>query len=213
MKYLQWFRAAGTLAISLLPAISALGLATSTGYAAQFVLIDVTFTYTKTDADNATPDKSHYYVVGDAINPQRPKDWTTPVDYRNGSVHIRTEVIDKPAGNVNTTWTMCYIPNVGKYGCTGSDIYTEKGVYEKDVQMTDWSQNQRLVWTEGIKQIDLVLKDGTGGRGFAHLRPDSEKFFPTKMHITMVQVSAGSKYDPSLVPNLKAATAVGGGKP
>ena len=32
------------------------------GFAAQFVLFDVTFTYTKTDADNSTPSKSHYYV-------------------------------------------------------------------------------------------------------------------------------------------------------
>jgi hypothetical protein len=212
MTHSRLFRAAGTLALSLLTGLPALVVTTSTSYAAQFVLIDVTFTYTKMDADNATPDKSHYYVVGDAINPQRPRDWTTPVDYRNGTVHIRTEVIDKPAGGVNTTWTICYIPNVGKYGCTGSDIYQEKGVYEKDVPMTAWPQNQRLEWTEGIKQVDLVIKDGTGGRGFAHLRPDADKFFPTKMRITMVQVSAGSTYDPSLVPNLKAGTAVGGGK-
>src|SRR5581483_1264259 len=117
------------------------GLAT-TSFAAQFVLIDVTFTYTKADADNATPNKSHYYVTGDAINPQRPRDWTSPIDYRNGTVHIRTEVIEKPAGGANTTWTMCYIPYAGKYGCTGSDIYTEKGVYEKDVPMNSWWQNE-----------------------------------------------------------------------
>src|SRR5271168_2246465 len=170
-------------AVSLLAGISALTLAPSVSRAAQFVLIDVTFTFTKADADNSKPDQSHYYVTGTAINPNRPTDWTTPVDYRNGTVHIRTEVIDKPAGGVNTTWTICYIPNVGKYGCTGSDIYQEKGVYEKDVPMTAWPQNQRLEWTEGIKQVDLVIKDGTGGRGFAHLRPDADKFFPTKMRI------------------------------
>jgi hypothetical protein len=184
------------------------GLA-SVCYAEQFVLIDVTFTYTKADADNAVPNKSHYYVKGDMISPNRPHDWTSPVDYRNGTVHIRTEVIEKPAGSENTTWTMCYIPNKGTqtpggYGCTGSGIYKEKGVYEQDVPMTSWWQNDHIVWSEGIKQIDLVLKDGTGGHGFAHLRPDPEKFFPTNVRITMVQVSAGAKYDPSLVPNLPA---------
>ena len=50
--------------------------------------------------------------------------------------------------------------------------------------------------------MDLVIKDDSGGGGHAHKRTDAEKFFPTKMRITMVQVSAGSKYDPSLVPNL-----------
>jgi hypothetical protein len=173
----------------------------------QFVLFDVTFTYTKADADNSTPSKSHYYVKGDAINPNRPRNWTAPVDYRNGTVHIRTEVVEKPTGGEPTTWTLCYIPNKGQgngYGCTGIDLYTEKGVYEKDVPMTAFWENRSIVWEEGIKQMDLVIKDNSGGRGHAHRRPDHEKFFPTKIRITMVQVSAGSKYDPRLIPALSA---------
>ena len=188
----------------------ALTTASSLSYAEQFVLFDVTFTYTKLEADNSTPSKSHYYVKGDRLNPNRPTDWTSPVDYRNGTVHIRTEVIDKPAGGENTTWTICYIPNKGqknRYGCTGTLAYQEEGVYDRDVSMTSWWENDSIVWTEGIKQMDLVIKDGTGGRGFAHLRPDSEKYFPTTMRITVVQVSAGSKYDPSLVPNLPSPRA------
>ena len=177
-------------------------LAPSISFAEQFVLFDVTFTFTKMDADNATPNKSHYYVTGAAVNPNRPTNWVTPFDYRNGTVHIRTEVMEKPPGGENTTWTLCYIPNQGRYGCTGTPIYREKGVYEQDVPMTSWWNNERPDWTAGIKQMDLVIKDGTGGSGFAHLRPDAEKFFPTKMRITMIQVSAGSTYDPSLVPNL-----------
>ena len=174
-------------------------------HADQFVLFDETFTFTKADADNSKPSKSHYYVKGDKINPARPRDWTAPVDYRNGTVHIRTEVIEKPAGGEPTTWTLCYIPNKGQgngYGCTGTDLYRETGVYEKDVSMKSFWQNDAIVWSEGIKQMDLVIKDNSGGSGHAHKRKDSEKFFPTKMRITMIQVSAGSKYDPSLVPNL-----------
>lgn len=97
-------------------------LAPCPALAEQFVLFDVTFTYTKTDADSSTPSKSHYYVRGNALNPDRPRDWTSPVDYRNGTVHIRAEVIGKPAGGESTTWTLCYIPNQGQgngYGCTG----------------------------------------------------------------------------------------------
>jgi hypothetical protein len=182
---------------------AALILAPSLSFAEQFVLFDVTFTFTKADADTSTPSKSHYYVRGDAINPKRPVDWTAPVDYRNGTVHIRTEVLEKPEGGENTEWTLCYIPNKGQgngYGCTGSGTYRERGVYERDVPMTSWWENQSIVWTEGIKQMDLVIKDGSGGRGHAHRRPDHEKFFPTKVRITMVQVSAGSKYDPGLLP-------------
>lgn len=171
--------------------------------AEQFVLFDVTFDYTRQDAGNSTPSKSHYYVKDGKLNPNRPRDWTSPVDYRNGTVHIRAEVIEKPPGGAPTTWTLCYIPNKGQgngYGCTGTGIYRDKGVYETGVKMTSFWENGSIIWSEGIKQMDLVIKDDSGGRGHAHKRPDHENFFPTRMRITMVQVSAGSTYDPSLLP-------------
>jgi hypothetical protein len=168
----------------------------------QFTLFDVEFTYTKEDADNSKPSKSHYYVYGNRLNPNRPEDWTSPIDYRNGTVHIRLEVLEKPLGHAPTTWSLCYIPNRGQgngYGCTSTSVYLEKGVYEKDVPMTSFWENESIIWSEGIKQMDLVIKDDSGGQGHAHKRADHEKFFPTKVRITMVQVAAGSKYDPDLI--------------
>jgi hypothetical protein len=173
--------------------------------AEQFVLFDVTFAYTKEDADSSTPSKSHYYVKGKLLNENRPRDWTSPVDYRNGTVHVRLEVFDKPPGDEPTTWSICYIPNKGQkngYGCLGTDAYRTKGIYEKDISMTAFWQNDSIVWSEGIKQIDLVIKDNSGGAGHAHKRPDSEKFFPTKIRMTLIQVSAGAKFDPTQVPHL-----------
>ncbi|MBI4905858.1 MAG: hypothetical protein HY820_19650 [Acidobacteria bacterium] len=187
--------------LSKLPVL--LALCSFAANAGQFVLFDVTFNYTKEDADNSKPSKSHYYVKGDRLNPNRPTDWTSPIDYRNGTVHIRAEVLEKPPGGEKTTWTLCYIPNKGQgngYGCTGTRLYTEPGVYELDVPMTSFWQNEGIVWTEGIKQMDLVIKDSSGGSGHAHKRADHEKFFPTKMRIIMVQVSKGATYDPALVP-------------
>lgn len=172
----------------------------------QFILFDEEFTYSKTDADNSTPSKSHYYVTGGKVNPKRPKDWTLPVDYRNGTVHIRLEVIEKPAGGAPTTWSLCYIPNKGQgngYGCTSTQVYTTTGVYERDVPMTSFWENESIVWTEGIKQMDLVIKDDSGGQGHAHKRPDHERFFPTKVRITMVQVASGETYDPSILTGSK----------
>ncbi len=177
-------------------------LSAQAGEPKQFILFDREFTYTKSDADNATPSKSHYYVKGGMLNPDLPKDWTSPVDYRNGTVHIRLEVIEKPAGGEPTTWTLCYIPNKGKgngYGCTNTGIYTETGIYETDVAMTSFWENESILWEEGIKQMDLVIKDDSGGQGHAHKRSDHKKFFPTKVRITMVQVAKGATYDPEKV--------------
>ncbi len=194
---------AAILGLTLPVAVMALALIPGRVRAEQFVLFDVTFTFTKEDADNSTPSKSHYYVKGTAINPKRPTDWTSPVDYRNGTVHIRTEVLDRPAGSEPVQWSLCYIPNHGQgngYGCTGTDPYKDKGVYDKDVPMTSFWENNSILWPEGIKQMDLVMKDKDGNK--AHTRPDPEKFFPTRIRIIMVQVSAGAKYDPNLVPKI-----------
>lgn len=180
------------------------------GHAEQFLLFDVTFPFTKADAENSKPSKSHYYVKAEGLNAQRPKDWTAPVDYRNGTVHVRLEVLEKPAGGEPTTWSVCFIPYKGKghgYGCFNTDVYKEVGVYEKDVPMTKFWQNDDIVWSEGIKEMHLVIKDGKNVK--AHERPDPDKFLPTKVRMTVVQVSAGAKYDPKLVPALQAN---GGGK-
>lgn len=176
----------------------------------QFVLFDTTFTFTKADADNSKPSPSHYYVKGPMLNAQRPGDWTAPVDYRNGTVHVRLEVLEKPEGGEPTTWSVCYIPNKGQkhgYGCIGTSVYKEAGVYEKDIDMTKFWQNDDIVWSEGIKEMHLVIKDNSGGQGHAHKRADHEKFFPTKVRMTLIQVSKGAKYDPELVPNLSPAKA------
>jgi hypothetical protein len=174
--------------------------------AEQFVLFDVTFTYTKEDAENSKPSKSHYYVKSDRLNAQRPKDWTGPVDYRHGTAHVRLEVLEKAPGGEPTTWSVCYIPYKGQnhgYGCFNTDVYKATGVFEKDVDMTKFWQNDDIGWSDGIKEMHLVIKDNKNVK--AHERPDPEKFLPTKVRMTVIQVSAGSKYDPKLVPNLPAA--------
>ncbi|SFI47382.1 hypothetical protein [Planctomicrobium piriforme] len=198
-----WFHQASPRQF-FLALLACLGLLCLSGVtqAEQFVLFDTTFTLTKEDADKT---KSHYYLKDDALNPERPKDWTSPIDYRNGTVHIRMEVLEKPKGNEATTWSLCYIPYKGQknnYGCTGSPTYKKPGVYEMDVPMTKFWENDSIIWTEGIKEMHLVVKDTSGGAGHAHKRADHEKFFPLKIRITMVQVSAGAKYDPKAVPGL-----------
>jgi len=49
----------------------------------QIVLFDVQYTYTKADADNSTPSKSHFYVKHDMLNPGVPKDWTSDCFFQN----------------------------------------------------------------------------------------------------------------------------------
>ena len=184
------------------PLLLALAILT-TAHAEQFVLFDETFTFEEKDA---IPTKSHLHVYADKLSKDMPKDWTSPVDYRNGTVHVRLEVLEKPAGDAPSYWSLCYIPNKGQknnYGCVSSPKYTKTGVYEKDEKMTTFWENDSIIWSEGIKHISLVLKgDKIDGKSHAHLQPDLKKFFPTKIRVTMVQVAKGSTYDASKVPEL-----------
>ena len=194
--------------LSVLAGLAALCLGTSTAQAEQFVLFDATFKFTKQEADNSKPSPSHYYVRDKLMNAERPTDWTIPVDYRNGTAHVRLEVLEKPAGSEATTWSVCYIPIKGQkngYGCFNTPVYREAGVYEQDIPMSNFWQNDSIVWDQGLKEMHLVIKDNSGGSGHAHKRQDHEKFFPTKVRMTVIQVSADSKYDPKLVPHLPPA--------
>ena len=87
--------------------LAALWVGASTARSEQFVLFDATFTFIKEDADNSKPSPSHDYVRDKLMNSERHKDWASPVDYRNGTAHVRLEVLDKPAGGDATTWSVC----------------------------------------------------------------------------------------------------------
>src|SRR5262245_58023957 len=169
--------------------------------AEQFILIDATFDYTWDDAINAKPDKSHFYVnEGNFLNKNRPTNWQSPVDYRNGTLHVRAEVFKKPPGDQPTGWTLCYIANVGGYGCADTDYYRSTGIFERETKMTDFWNNDQIQWDRGIKQVDLIYAINDSGMGHITNYPALKDLTtPTRVRITMVQVSAGAKYDPSII--------------
>ncbi|HEY0707260.1 MAG TPA: hypothetical protein VGG33_10695 [Polyangia bacterium] len=177
--------------------------------AEQFVVMDATFTYTWDMAVNSRPSRAHFYVnEGNFLSKTRPTNWLSPIDYRNGTVHIRTEVIEKPAGNQQAGWALCYVANSGGYGCPYTNYYTATGVYDRDVSMKSFFNNATLNWQQGIKQIDLVYTINGSGSGHITNFPNlKDAVTPTKVRITMIQVSAGSTYDP------KAAGFTGGATP
>jgi hypothetical protein len=168
--------------------------------AEQFVLLDATFDYTWQDAQNSKPSLSHYYVnEGNFLNKARPRDWTAPVDYRNGKLHVRTEVLAKPPGDQQVGWTLCYIPNSGGYGCADTTYYETTGVFDRETAMTDFWQNEEIDWDQGIKQMDLIYAIDDSGSGHITNHPEVKDLVtPTRVRITMVQVSAGATYDSSM---------------
>lgn len=187
-------------------------LTARSGRAEQFVLFDETFTMTWQDAISSTPSKSHHYVKQNSgLNPQQPSNWVSPVDYRNGKVHIHLEVLEKPAGGQKQGWALCYVGKAGNYGCPYTDYYTEAGVYEKEVSMTSFYNDDAIDWTKGIAEVDLIYTINDSGSGHVHLFPDlKDKTTPTKVRIAMVQLSAGAAYDPSALAGGGGSSGGGG---
>jgi hypothetical protein len=194
-------------------------LAARESRADQFILMDAMITYTWDDAENSKPDKSHFYVNDkNFMNTKRPTNWLTPVDYRNGVLHVRAEVFEKPPGTQTTGWTLCYIPNAGAagtsggYGCADTTYYTGTGVWEREVKMTDWWQNDQLDWTKGVRQLDMIYAINDSGSGHVTNYPALMNLTtPTRVRVTMVQISAGAKYDPSILATVGIGAGSDGG--
>ena len=167
----------------------------------QFVIFDKTFVFEEKDA---IPTKSHLTVEGGELNKRTPQDWTSPLNYAEGTVHVLIDVLDKPDGDVPTYWSICYIAKKGqngsRYACTSSPKYKKPGTYQVVQDMKKLWQKDTVVWTQGLEKMTLVLKgppinNGPKGKSHAHLQPDLKKFFPTKIRFRIVQVSEGDKFD------------------
>src|SRR5688572_14248673 len=96
--------------------------------AEQFVVAEATYTHSA-----QTTKDSHYYANP---TPETPDNWSSPVDYANGSVHVRLEVKTKPS-DMPTRYQICFEMNQN-YCCTDqAPPYTEPGIYEWDTDVVD----------------------------------------------------------------------------
>lgn len=177
--------------------------------AEQFVLFDKTFDFEKKDA---VPTKSHLRVTLNELSKDMPTNWKSPVNYADGSLYVFIDVLKKPKGSEKTHWSLCYIANKGQngssYACASSPHYAETGKFKIVRDMKKLWQKDKVVWEKGIKAVTLVTKaskskSGVKGKAHAHLQPNMDLFFPTKIRVIMVQVSAGDKLDKSKIDELK----------
>ena len=155
----------------------------SVAHAEQFVVVDVSYTHS---AD--TTKDSHFYVKPPA---DAPKDWTKPIDYSMGSVHILIDVKTKPAGDTPTKFQICF-EGTPAYGCTTqSPTYMKTGRVEWDSPFKDFWYGGDVDWAQGIKQIPLILKDTNNGKPAG-----DPKYMPTDLHVQVTLVSPGAKFVP-----------------
>lgn len=163
--------------------------------AEQFVLADVSYTHSA-----ETTQDSHYYPE---LPADTPRDWTKPVDYAHGSVHVVLDVKTKPAGDAPTKFQLCF-EGTPSYGCTAqSPTYTKIGRVEWDSPFSGFWYESTVDWAQGVKRMPLILKDDMNNKPAG-----DPKYMPTELHVQVTLVSAGAKF---VAPPPPAAGSGGGG--
>lgn len=165
-----------------------LSLSTSTAWAAQFVALDDTWIHTPDLAD------SHYRASPAAATPA---DWTSPVDYSQGTAWVYLEVQTKPSAQP-TKFQLCF-EATPTYACTNqSPTYTATGTYEWSTPFADfWSPPSTSVdWTLGVNKLACILKDTMNGKPSSdNVGPTTAALYtPTQVRMVVTIVAPGSTY-------------------
>ena len=177
------------LAKSLMLATCVVALSTWSGaaHAEQFVVAQASYAHA---ADTTTD--SHYRLQPTAATPAN---WEAPINYAEGSVHVRLEVKTKPSA-APTRFQVCFEMHQN-YCCTAqAPAYTTPGVYEWDTQMKDMWRPGPVNFAQGIVKSALILKDTN------NVKPAPENvgaetaalYMPSDVVVTVTVVAAGSTY-------------------
>ncbi|MBX7080370.1 MAG: hypothetical protein K1X88_14330 [Nannocystaceae bacterium] len=165
-------------------------LASPSARAEQVVVFDRTWVHTP-----ELPD-SHYREMPDVGTPA---DWTSPVDYSQGSAWVYLEVHTKPTEQ-ETKFQVCF-EATPTYACTDqSPTYTDVGTYEWETPFANfWSPPGEFVdWTQGVTNIACILKDTMNGKPSAdNVGPRTAALYtPTEVRMVVTLVEAGGVYEP-----------------
>ncbi|NUO54885.1 MAG: hypothetical protein HOV80_39090 [Polyangiaceae bacterium] len=171
-------------------------------HAEQFVVFDETWNHS---AD--LPD-SHYVADSTA---ETPADWTSPVDYRGGTIWVYLEVFTKPT-DTPTRFQACFLGSP-TYACTlQTPTYTEAGTYEWKTEWNEtWSPpNEAVDWSQGIGSLSAILKDDMNGKPSADNVGEeiAALYMPSEVRMVVTVVSPGGIYVP---PEPTGAGGEGGG--
>ena len=172
--------------------------------AEQFVVAEATYTHSA-----QTTKDSHYYANP---TPETPDNWSSPVDYANGSVHVRLEVKTKPS-DAATRYQICFEMSQN-YCCTDqAPPYTEPGIYEWDTDVVDMWRPGPVNFAQGIKRSALILKDTTNVKPAPENvgEETSKLYMPTDLSVTVTVVRAGDSFMPPEDPQMPGGGSGGGG--
>ncbi len=131
-------------------------------------------------------------------------DLETPVNYADGTVYQRLEVLGKPSGEA-VQYQLCLVPNdeiVVRPACSTEALsFSGPGVYEARQPLSAFSQYGSIDWSKGLVNVMLVLKDGEGRpldntyfAGGADETLDLSRYYPMAVRFEAVIVPPGGVF-------------------
>ena len=184
-------------------ALAAVGLHAERAHAEQVVVADVAYTHSA-----QTTKDSHYRVNP---TPETPANWQSPVNYAQGSVHVRLQVKTKPSATP-TRFQICFEMKQN-YCCTDqAPVYTTTGVYEWDTDVEKLWRPGPVDFTKGIVDSALILKDTNNVKPAPENvgQATSALYMPSDVAVTVTLVSSGAVFQPPHDPEMPSGGNGGG---
>ncbi len=162
----------------------------------QFVLLDTQYIHnTSTRAFSFFP-----------LAPGVPDNWRSPVNFADGTIYMRLEVLSKPGSN-GVNYQICIFqdqhasPN---HACARYQFFTAPGLYTWSQAMPSLFQVANLDWTRRMLDTMLVVKDKDGDPvddryGFAGAwegSPNFSLYYPMEVKFTAIVVRQGGTFAP-----------------
>jgi hypothetical protein len=187
--------------------------------AAQVLIFDQEYSHLADNSARNNPIKSgaaglkgsHAYFLPAA---DRPKNWVSPVNYRDGKMHVIIDVLAKPGKNpVRLSYCM---ENPGA-ACVGQVTIDRVGRFEIDQKPGGFFTGYGPDYTKGFNWCAIVLRD-TGaaegkkldlGQGFMG-EPNYALYVPLTMRVRAYLVSQGSTFQSADSPDAGTPKADGG---
>jgi len=163
----------------------ALALGASVGQAGQFVLVDMGFTQTSA---------SHPLKASPGV----PANWLEPVNYAEGTVYIRLEVLSKPSDKpVKFQFSVFGTASGrGPQNQAAGSLFevTKPGVYEWHEPLPNFWNHVGIDWSRGLNSMRLIVKDSA--LVYIDDTFDRRLYYPMELNIRVTLVSKGEAFDP-----------------
>ena len=184
-------------AASLTLALASLGAGVAQG--AQLKVIDTTYVHTENNrALNPQHDVGKGLQGSHAaleFTAEQPANWTSPVDYRKGRIHLVLDVLEKPS-DISVKLATCFIQS--SYTCSNGLPFTKTGHFEASQPVSSWYQYAQVDWTRRFGFVTSIVRGPNGnkidiGENFDH-EPDFSAYVPMKVRMRVFAVSEGATF-------------------